>query len=795
MLDSNDAANTHVVMKKKRNKSRGQTKQKRRMGTTPPPDAEPIYSIPLDEALRSPEKLQALREEMLRWIHGRGEELEALLLRYNSFNMLANLMITQLLNDPEKYKETTHTGLAAFVEYAAQLYLKHPFNTGEIQIIDGPALDQIEEKMRRIFSTLSFYWAAEARLAAEGKQLEAMDSFRYHTISNELIVRSPGYAHHQAERLLALFGPVREEMLEHLGFTVEDVLGVQSSIEKVTRERLAAWAQANERRGQDILDELRAARDGGAPGPNDQYVQYLKTLPSKQAKRHISNWITVSAVSFIGTRVYSFNAGEIEAETGLPPERIQAVLNYFSLDFGSVPADFYVPSPAHEIRRRPFLHNDGVYLYPLPESLVWAVQSRLEESFNPDSPTALVKSKKIWKRYENVRKSYLEQETLRLLGNTLKCAEVYGGLEYEVTEGGVIKKPELDGLIAYDTTLFLIEAKAGAFSFPARRGSKDRIKRDLEKLLGDAQAQALRAKRYIEEADSPTFVDSSGQKIVLDKGRFQRTFMVTVTLEPMDTFNAVLHEVARAGILEEAELPWAVSLDVLRVISEVNEFPTQLVHYLKRRLRVNEIKKFRASDELDWFGHYLTHGLYFENDEQFADSDFVQFGSFSTIFDEYYLHEMGVRKTPAPRPTQPMPQLLRDLILELEGREDTQGWSDAVLQFLELNDEGRKNFVKYLKRIRSMTLRDRAQHDFSIASDEASAGITCFSATARDAAEAYESLEGYVRLKKYRVRADQWLGLLTVVNNPGIVHGFIFGREPWVYDEQLEDLSSPLAPR
>lgn len=716
--------------------------------------------------------------------------MEALILQYNSFNMLTNLMLTQLSNDPEKYKETTHMGLAAFVEYAAQLYLKHPFNPGEIQIIDGPVLDQIEAKMRTIFTTLNFYWAAEARIAVEDGQLAALDSFRYRTIANELIVRSPGYAHHQAERLLALFEPIREEMLEHLGFTIEDVLAVQSAIEKVTHDRVTAWAEMNRGREQELLDELRAARGGGAPGPNEQYVQYLKTLPSKQAKRHIRNWITVSGASFIGTRVYSFKAGEIASETGLSPERIQAVLDYFSLDFGSVPADFYVPSPTHELRRHPFLHNDGVYLYPLPESLVWAVQPRLEESLNPASPTAVVKIDNVWKRYEKTRKNYLEKETLRLLGNTLQCAEVYGALEYQVKEGGVDKKTELDGLIAYDTTLFLIEAKAGAFSLPARRGSKERIKKDLKKLLGEAHSQALRAKRYIEDSDSPTFVDGSGQKIDLDKGRFLRTFMVTVTLEPMDTFNAVLHDVARAGILEEAELPWAVSLDILRVICEVNEFPTQLVHYLQRRLRVNEIKKFRASDELDWFGHYLTHGLYFENDQQFADSDFVQFASFSTIFDDYYLHEVGVRKTPTPKPTQPMPKMLRDIVLELDGRRESEGRSEAVLQLITWSDETRKEFVKLFKRVRKLTLLDRRLHDFSLSSDDA--GITCFSATARNADGAFRSLTGYVQAKKYQVRADQWLGLLTIVNQPGLIHGFIVSNEPWRHDENLAAFAAAL---
>jgi hypothetical protein len=778
-------------MKKKRKKSRPTLKKSRGITPAPPADNGHLPSIPLHEALQSPEKIQVFREETLQWIRSQAEELEALLLRYNSFDMLANLMITQLSNNPETYKETTHMGLAAFVEYAALLYLKHPFNSGEIQAIDGPILDQIEAKMRGIFATLSFYWAAEARADAEDGQRSALDAFRYRTISNELVVRSPGYTHHQTERLRVLFEPVGEELLEHLGFTLADILAVESTIEDVTRQRLIASMEDRREAEQELLGELRSAYAGkSVHGANEEYIRQLKTLRSKQAKRHIRNSLTVWAMSFIGTKVYSFDAGEIAAEGEMPPEQVQAVLDYFSLNFSSVPADFYIPSPTHELRIRPFLHNDGTYLYPVPGSLIWAVQSRLEESINPTSPNAIVKTDKIWKRYEKTRKTYLEQETLRLLGSTLKHAEVYGGLAYQVVEDGVAKNTELDGLIAYDTTMFLVEAKAGGFSFSARRGSKDRIKRELKKLFGEAHSQALRAKRYIESTDSPTFVDSAGHKVVLDKSRFQRIFLVTVTLEPMDTFNAVLHEVARAGILEEAELPWAVSLDILRVICEVNEFPTQLVHYLQRRLRVNDFRKLRASDELDWFGHYLMHGLYFENDQQFSDSDFVQFASFSTVFDDYYLHEMGIRKTPTPKPTQPMPKMFRDIVLELDGRGESEGRSEAVLQLITWNDETRKEFVTLFKRVRKMTLHDRRLHDFSLSSDDA--GITCFSTTARNADEAYKSLGRYVQIKKYQVRADQWLGLLTVVDHPGLVHGFIVGNEPWIPDEGLEALAASL---
>lgn len=729
----------------------------------------------------------------MQWIRNQAQELEAILLRYNSFNMLANLMVTQLLNDPEKYKETNHTGLAAFVEYAALLYLKHPFNAGEAYVIDGPVLEQIERKMRDIFVNLNFYWAAESLPEIEGKERPALDAFRYRTISNELVVRSPGYSHHQEERLQTLFEPIKGELLELLGFTVEDLLALEKARDKVTKRKLAARMEATKKGEQELLEELRTARAGSSePGANEAYIQSIKALPSKQAKRHIRNWITLWGVTFLGTRVYSFSAGEIAAEARLPVERVKAALEYFSLDFGSISADFYIPSPTHELRVRPFLHNDGVYMCPLPGSLIWAVQPRLEESINPTSPNAQVQGNRIWKRYEKNRKNYLEQETLRLLGNTLKHAEVYGGLEYQVIESGIAKKTELDGLVVYDTTLFLIEAKAGSFSFSARRGSKDRIKRDLKELLGKAHSQAVRAKRYIEGTNSPTFVTSEGKKVVIDKGRFWRTFLVTVTLEPMDTFNAMLHEVARAGVLEEAELPWAVSLDILRVICEMNEFPTQLVHYLHRRLRVNEFRKFRASDELDWFGLYLARGLYFENDKRFSEADFVQFGSFSTPFDDYYLYETGTRKTAVAKPRQPMPKLLRDIIMELDERGGSYGHSEAVLRLLSLNDEGRRNFASFFRRIRRMTLQDRRQHDFSMGSDEARAGITCFSAVARDAEEVFEQLEGFIRLKKYRMSADHWVGLLTIVDYPGLVHGFIAGNEPWVPDKELEALSAEL---
>lgn len=735
-------------------------------------------------------ELQAWRQEILSWIRTQSEGLETILLKYNAFDMIANLTFAQLFHDPETYSEPTHHGLAAVIEYATLMYLKHPFNQGNDFVIDGSALKQVEDKIRGIITAIGIYWAAEGYRTTPDKDLSALDDFRFRTISHELIVRGPGYLHHQREQLRALFQPIDNWILSQLGFSVNDALILDGAIEEIINRNLETTVQEGRQSEAEILEALRGRRKGDISNESDEtFIQHIQKLSAKEAQRRVRDLMTLWLTSSLGTRVFSFSPDEVALQTGLPKERIQAVLEYFGLDFGSIPADFFIPSPINQLRTNPFLHHESRHLYPVPGTLAWAMQQRLEASIKSNSLTS---GEGIWKTYERQRADYLERESMRLLGVALRNADVHRGLTYQVTEDGELKTYELDGLVVYDLTLFLVEAKAGAFSPSARRGSKDRLKRDLKELLGEAHTQVIRAKRYIETTDSPRFVTRERKDIYIDKSQMRRTFLVTITLESLDTFNAVLHEVARTGVLEDAELPWAVSLDVLRVICEMNEFPSQLVHYLQRRLRLNEFGKFQASDELDWFGYYLSKGLYFEMDTGIAKADFVAFSSYTKPFDDYYYYEMGLRKTPTPKPVQPMPQLYRDIIFELEGRGNSKGHSEAVLQLLEWDEETRREFVRLFEYVRNLTRRDSSVHDFTMASSKAGAGLTCYSTIAQETTKTFEQLASYVRVRKYREHADDWLGLLTVVDRPGLVHGFICGHETWEHDEGFEVLAGTL---
>lgn len=786
-------------------------KRKRSKGTkrtkTPPIAVTEFSSVPkeslesdahlnyvtFEEAQKDEGKFKIWRQQTIDWLKEESAKLEAILLQYNPFDLIGNLTITQLFVNPEKHNAASHSGLPAIVEYATLLYLKHPYSEQLPLPIGQVPLEEIDQISRTIQLATALHYGSDEMRTIQGKQREAIDSLRFRTMTHEMTVRSPGYEHHQRDTLAGIFDGSTDWMLVNVGFSLLDVFAVEDAIQTITSRKVLKRFDEGKEAIDKLKKDVQLARRGKlAASDLSDMITHLSGLPpskaSAQIKIAISGWI----FSFIGTACLAFDADELAKEAKLPIERVVALMAFFSVEFGSVPSDFFLMSPTHLLRDRPFIHHAGAFLYPVPGSMVWALQRRIENEMNPDTANGTGDSK-VWKKYEKYRAHYLERESLDLLKAILKTAEVYPNLSYSFIADGEQKEGELDGLIAFDQTLLLVEAKAGALTASARRGGRERIKSNIKSLLGKAHQQALRARSYIENTEVPKFFTDDGSEIPFDKERFARVFLVSTTLDPMDVFNAALHEVVSAGLIEEKHLPWAVSIDNLRVIAEMNEFPTQFIHYLTRRLRVNDFKKFYAGDELDWFGLYLSKGLYFDKDKRFAESTHVMFdGSFSAGFDDYYFYAQGQRVKPAAKPTQPMPKLLRRIILELDAHRDADGHSEAILRLLNWDDKAREKFVAGLGELRQRTRKDGKIHDFTMASSEDGAGVTCFAASPSNALEAQRKLRSYCLMKKYQVRANSWVGFLTLVDQNPIIQGFVVLADPWAHDEVLERLVANL---
>jgi hypothetical protein len=744
------------------------------------------------------ETLASSKDELAQDIERQIEELESILRQYEPFDIISNISLANSILDPETYKEYEQEGSPAFTEYVALLYLAEPYETyaeRDLQPIPGAVLEDIQSRVRTLFTNQIFYLVVKDIDPAQTGPLDLLSELRFKTLSRSLIVRFPAYHHHLVDLLTDLFGPLQDDLEHTLGFSIDDALALSEAVGALVAHRFTERREEATNSRRDLQEAVRLYRQKGeAVGEFPIHVlEHLGNIEPSKSDKEIKN-VSIAWLFFALGDTFSFTANEVVEESGVELKRVSSLLERLSLKFGEVEARYRFPAPTHPLMTKAFINHGERFLCPVADRICWSIRPAIEALWNPDSPTAVTENRNLWDRYDRVRSTFLEQKALDYLAQALKHAQVYRNLMYKIEENGQVKEAELDGLILLDSAILLVEAKAGTVSPPARRGAPKRMTEELKELVGEAYEQALRAKLYIRQADRPRFYLKNGAIVEINSQEIERIFLVTVTLDHLDALITNLYRLQEIGLFTEGEFPWAVSLTDLRVIAEIVEFPSQLVHYIERRCRLNEQGLAQAMEELDWFGHYLAEGLYFENGDEQAEKPLIpQLLSYTTAFDDYYLYTTGQRDTPAPRPTQHMPDLLREILTELEANHP-DGYLNAACVLLNMSGETRESFAEHFLSLRSQTLGDRRFHDFTIPFSEPSFGITCMFAPAEKSPKLGDRLFKYCTLKKYQTGCDTWIGLGCIADSSEFVSYLFISSIPWQYSEDLENLVNEFLP-
>jgi len=730
------------------------------------------------------------RSHLEKDIPHKAEQLREQLKPYSSFDIIANISFINLFVDPEKYKEYAHEGLQFIVEYITLLCLMDDFSEGGNPLEqDPPDLQNIQNTAKEILNNTLLYMATKRANPDNPVPPTPLERFQYHSFSRNLVVRNPGYFHHQTEVLRGLFSfePVRNWTINFLGFEIEDAISLVEAIEKIMSGRISERQEQAKDSEKHLRREVRLFRKGKSKDCeySENVLSELAKLSDKKMFKKIKHLLTAWIFFGLGT-TFSFTTEELAEESGKSIDVAKNFLGCFSIGFGEVSHDFMWPNPTHPLRFQPIVHHDGRYLCPAPALLFWGLKAALEEMLNPGSPRVINNDGRLWERYQKHRSDYLVSEGVKLISEILKHGKSYQNLKYQFEENGQLKEYELDGLVLYDKFAFLIEGKAGILTEPAKRGARKRIMSDIEKLIGESHVQATRVEKYISTTKEPEFYLQDGQELKIDKSNLDTSFLVTLTLDSLDTFSPVLYQVAELGIFGEGKLPWAVYLLDLKVIREFIEFPSQFIHYLNRRLRINELANIEAHDELDWLGYYFLEGLYFE-DVSKSGVDRFQLLSYTTAMDDYFMHQTGERITPAPKPHQQMPELFKQIVLELEEKHPI-GYSKIVCILLDMDSKTRKEFTRLFDRRRRDTNRDGKMHDFSFTFPDTQTGITVMTCKDLPPEDFGGRLRSYSQLKKYQLHYTRWVAIGSHIRLLGLVHFWVFADAPWEYDTTMEEL-------
>jgi hypothetical protein len=658
--------------------------------------------------------------------------------------LLCNIAVIVSGNNPETYKEYESRHPFVVAEYPTWLYV-----TGDrcsigdsFELIDVEQFETVMSDIEKAITLTQRLWATQF-LESGDDASPALDRLAFRTRIQNLFTRNADYAHHLHADLLRLFGPMEDVLADAGAPNIVQTLQCVRAVSTLVNERLADFLLAARKMRDEAIGYLSGALEIEAI---DASTKHLLTLcegaPKCLAKEEIvargcSMWAYWNVPS-----VFRISPSVLAGETGLPLEVAMQFFATFETGPGEPRGRDSRPNRFESLVERPLLRvGPSDYLAHLVATLDWAVRPRLENLIRKSSPGG-------WRRYERVRSSYLEDEALACLTSTSRHAQAHPRLTYYLDESRS-DAYEVDGIFTADEMLVIVEAKSGTLRPAGRRGAPSMVE-DLNALVDHPSKQAQRVLKYLESRDTCEFASESGGTVRIRRSDYSRIVVLTPTMEHLEAFATHVSDLREIGLLADGVLPWSVYLGDLRIIADCVSGVGQLAHFLERRSRI-ENRPFGAHDEIDMFGCYLSNGLYFDNDDPEIP---ISLTTFSTAFDDYYMYIQGIRKTPAAKPSQKLPDGIRHLVDELE-RSGVPGFVAAVCALLDMNESSRDKFADFMVKRRTAA-NERGFSAFSLGFDRGETWLTYVAARWPNG----KGFEEYISAVKYRGKARRVVGIM-----------------------------------
>ncbi|MBV1766698.1 MAG: hypothetical protein KUA29_00040, partial [Methanobacterium sp.] len=516
------------------------------------------------------QEIKDKRPEIKKNIKKNINEIIPLIKEYDPFELLTCISLKNLILDPETYKESTHHGKESYVEYALSLILSIPKKE-----VCKPTNEKIIKKFNGLISEVvddvNWYFFTEA---SEGKEDLIKEEIRFMSIAKFIFVRGDSYDEHHLDLLKDLF-KIHDSFLEkHFDLTIDDIISgvrnIKSQINDNLTKELDFMVKINE--SHSLFKDFTENNNLDGLSVEEVKIKFNE-LPEVKEKNKQLNEINNERqrVPFI---------------IRYKDRRMETILKLLSSNFGDNSSFLsFIKAPGWPtndsiINKKPIIEHEGLYYCFNPNILFRNMREILESWIREKDKTYFEIN------YQKSRSLFLENKALDYFRSIFPDAEVYNKLFYHVVENGENKRPETDGIIIYDNNIFILEAKSGSFSLSARRGGLKAIERDVAKLIDDAYCQALRTKKYIDENNEPRFEYENGSDalIIKNKRMFKNIFLINITLENLDYFSTRLGSLNAFNLIQGKEWPWSVFINDLRIISELIEFPSEFILYLKNRV-------------------------------------------------------------------------------------------------------------------------------------------------------------------------------------------------------------------
>jgi hypothetical protein len=357
---------------------------------------------------------------------------------------------------------------------------------------------------------------------------------------------------------------------------------------------------------------------------------------------------------------------------------------------------------------------------------------------------------------------------------------------------------ELDTAISWGPFLIMCEIKGKQYRKRSRLGDIPRLRDDLKASIEDAFSQASRATRYITANAVSVFKEKhTGRELRINKDQMRSIFPVSITLQEFGGLATQLALLRKIGLFKNSAYPWSLSLANLDVITRFIESPDVFLHYIKRRIDLQNSGKNIQGDELDVFGHYLDsrlHPSHFwkRKTPNGKDFTFMQLTGGSDDFDEWFLVEIA-NSGQKPEIALKLPSGIRKLLDGLRKRDDNETrWIAFALLDLSPStlDRIEDNLESLLANVKEngAVVRSTTVEDDTVVSIIVSRGILP------------EYLEQHTvrraKIEKYRHKATLSISFgIDISQGTRPFEIACYEEGPWSFDQGIENLIKNEVPK
>ena len=358
-------------------------------------------------------------------------------------------------------------------------------------------------------------------------------------------------------------------------------------------------------------------------------------------------------------RLFGFDLFDIEKITGLPKTLLDELSWEPGQDTGFFEEGDYKGWPLRiwPIFKRPLIKiRDRYYCF--------ALSSLFDNLYRVLQRIIVDKKPAYSSEWSNKQKEVSEQIPFNLFQQLLPNAKSYRSVYYRWHTGqsNIKQWCETDGLLIYEDHIFIIEVKAGAFTYTSPASDFPAYIDSIKNLVFKPAEQGKRFLEYMESADVVELYDSEHIEIdKISKSDFENITICAMTLDSLTELAAQAQHLKKIGVDIGAYPVWPISIDDLRVYTDIFDNPLVFLHFIEQRMLAFRSDLIKTDDELDHMGLYLKHNVYTQYVKNLNIDSIIHWHGYRSDIDSFFAKRITDPNTPCLL-KQEMPTRLKEII-------------------------------------------------------------------------------------------------------------------------------------